>query len=210
MATQKTKNIDGYKVTSRESFVSVQSGQQTINGSLTVNGATNFNSASKVTVLSGSDVPVVNLVGSGSGGIKLSSTGSGGIVVIGDHAAAGRTRIFLPTPAAGLNYRFFASGSAAASGDMKVTSTSDGSTVTNLIYGNLSSSAGTAANAAGHAGNNASYSIWFGKGSNNWTPGDHAYLVSDGTYWYASGRAKVVGSLALDSASNAYNPVGAG
>jgi len=104
--------------------------------------------------------------------------------------ASGNTiAILLPTPVAGLKYKFIVKDT--GSNDITITSTSDGTNAANISYANLVI-AGDA-----YSVTTVADVLTLGDGANNHTIGDYVECECDGTNWWWSGTIIVASSATL-------------
>ena len=123
----------------------------------------------------------------GSGTAKSLEAADNGRCYVVDTAASGQT-FNLPTPAAGLRFRFICQDT--DSNDIVITATSDGSSAANIMAGQFIVN-GAHVNAASKD------LLTLGASSNNHTAGDWVECWCDGTNWWATGMATVASSLTL-------------
>ena len=120
---------------------------------------------------------------------SLTVVDSGKTYVI-NAAASGCTAAFkLPTPEAGLWFKFYIADT--GSNDVTITCTSDGDSAANIGFhlGDVASSVYSVASAADV--------YTFGASSNNHTIGDWLEVFCDGTNWWGKGHAVVASSFTL-------------
>lgn len=117
--------------------------------------------------------------------VSITSQESGTVFTV--DSSGGGVNFFLPTPVAGLKYKFIVK--AVGANDIKITSTSDGSSVASISYANIV--------VAGAAYSQTTQSDELTIASGNQTVGDWVECTCDGTNWWWTGITVAASSVTL-------------